>query len=87
MRILMPHDAFCAIDDLSDCRNILGKIPTKAANVTNKQIALDNCNQRIQKTFQNLSGVYPKMQRINVLSRYRFFRIITKTYHNYIELN
>ena len=61
MRILMPHDAFWAIDDLSDCRNILGKIPTKAANVTNKQIALDNCNQRIQKTFPNLSGVYPKI--------------------------
>ena len=78
MRILMPHDAFCAIDDLSDCRNILGKIPTKAANVTNKQIALDNCNQRIQKTFQNLSGVYPKMQRINVLSRYRFFASLPK---------
>ena len=44
-------DAFCAIDDLSDCCNILGKIPTKVANVTNKQIAIDNCNQRIQKTF------------------------------------
>ena len=54
MRILMPHDAFWAIDDLSDCRNILGKIPTKAANVTNKQIALDNCNQRIQKRFRIL---------------------------------
>ena len=78
MRILIPHDAFWAIDDLSDCRNILGKIPTKAANVTNKQIALDNCNQRIQKTFQNLSGVYPKMFRINVLSRYRFFASLPK---------
>ena len=78
MRILMPHDAFCAIDDLSDCRNILGKIPTQSDNVTNKQIALDNCNQRIQKTFQNLSGVYPKMQRINVLSRYRLFASLPK---------
>ena len=78
MRILMPHDALCAIDDLSDCRNILGKIPTKAANVTNKQIALDNCNQRIHKTFQNLSGVYPKMFRINVLTRYRFFASLPK---------